>query len=267
MTVQQLYTYVLKSSRGVSTKSVDVELTGFTNDRVIAVVNNSGRIVTGRSHPKLILISASIHENYASFTTAQKEKITFKLPTSGNIDTIKLFNNEVWGMYFSKNSSEWISSYLGGDYRFVFIGDSYNTIPKKRGGQKDEVKTYTDSSPIHVLNLATLKYLNTKLTSKVSYRNFRPNIIIDGYEPFQENFWREISINGVHFRLQEPTSRCIFTTIDPKTTTKDTAIEPLKTIAELNENKGGKPTFGINLVPVKTGIISIGDKVNIIHYQ
>ena len=95
---------------------------------------------------------------------------------------------------------------------------------------------YVDSAPVHLINLKTLAYLNSKLKDKVGLENFRPNIVIDGDEPFEEDYWTEISINGCILKLHKPTERCIFTTINPKTTVKNADVEPLTTLAKIRRS-------------------------------
>jgi len=84
---------------------------------------------------------------------------------------------------------------------------------------------------------------------------------VDGDEPFEEDYWTEISINGCRLKVQERTKRCIFTTVNPRTALKDLNIEPLSTLARIRRSNNQAATFGIDLVPISEGFINIGDKI------
>ena len=72
------------------------------------------------------------------------------------------------------------------------------------------------------------------------------------------------------FRNVKLCTRCVFTTVDPETGTKDLKGEPLKTLRSFRssldpqERKeyGTSPFFGVNLgLEVKGAGISVGDKI------
>ena len=264
MKVSELYYYPLKSTRGIALETAEVLRSGFRDDRCVAVIDEKDRIVTGREASDLLQIHAKIVKKHLVLTTSDRKEYPFSLPYEGESTEVKLFRNPVLGKVFSQKATKWISEFLNNDYRLIFIDQDYNSVREKRGGKIGELKTYSDSSPVHLINLRTLEYLNSKLKSAVGVRNFRPNIVIDGHEPFDEDTWSIIQINGCRFRLQERTSRCIFTTIDPKTSKKDQKMQPLSALAKLRLKMGLRPTFGIGLVPLQEGFISIGDELKII---
>lgn len=76
--------------------------------------------------------------------------------------------------------------------------------------------------------------LNTKLSKEVSYRNFRPSILIEGImEPYAEDFWSFVKIgkeNGPILKTSKPCTRCRLTTVDPNTGEFDEEGDPLKTL-------------------------------------
>ena len=82
--------------------------------------------------------------------------------------------------------------------------------------------------------------------------------------------WPHVKINDNVFRNVKLCTRCVFTTVDPGSGTKDTGGEPLKTLRSFRssldpqERKeyGTSPFFGVNLgLEVKGGCISVGDKI------
>ncbi len=259
--ITHLFNYPLKSSKGQLLNTVNILPTGFKNDRIVAVIDSKNRIVTGRECPQLLTISSLINNNILTLTISGLLLGSVALPSSNDSIQIRLFRNKITGKPFDVRSNQLISSYLEGDYRLVYIANDYREVLPKRGGRFGEYTGYADSSPVHLINSNTLANINSKLDTEVSVLNFRPNIVIDGLNAYEEDTWSEIRINGCFFRVQERTNRCIFTTIDPKTQSKSTNLEPLMTISKIRFLKSQPPTFGINLIPISDGIISIGDKV------
>ncbi|MBT8477722.1 MAG: MOSC domain-containing protein, partial [Gemmatimonadetes bacterium] len=90
---------------------------------------------------------------------------------------------------------------------------------------------------------------------------FRPNLVIDGVEPFAEDGWSRIRAGGTEFRVVKPCARCVVTTTDQQT--GDREKEPLRTLATFR-NVGGKVLFGENLIHEGTGPIRLGDGVEVV---
>ena len=212
MKIVQLFTYGLKSSRGLERQSVLCEPSGFLNDRAVAVIDSKNKIITGREHPRLLSFTSDIQNDCLELTSENLKKFLFPLPNTLELPVeVKLFRNTVEGYSFSKESNNLISKLLEGEFRLIYIGDIDRPLQEKRGGKFGEFAAYADSSPVHLINLKTLEYFNSKLKKEVSIRHFRPNIVVDGLEAFAEDTWNKIIINGLPFRVQEPTQRCVFT--------------------------------------------------------
>lgn len=55
----------------------------------------------------------------------------------------------------------------------------------------------------------------------VGMERFRPNIVLDTDEPWAEDRWAAIEIGGIRFDLVKPCARCIMTTQDQTTGSRD----------------------------------------------
>ena len=260
--ITDIYEYPLKSSKGNRLKSVEIDSFGLKNDRKIAVIDSKNRIITGRERPDLVHISSEIKEGILLLKFPGTENLILSLNVDLEEITATLFRTKVQGMFLGSGSSEWISSVLKGDFKLI---STFSGTGSSATSANVEVYPtgYADSAPVHLINLKTLAYLNSKLGQKVGLENFRPNIVIDGNEPFEEDQWSALNINGCQFQLQELTSRCIFTTVDPKTALKDPEIEPLSTLAGIRRLKNQPATFGIDLKPINNGYIRVGDIINL----
>lgn len=74
-----------------------------------------------------------------------------------------------------------------------------------------------------------------------------------------------IRIGDVVFDVVKPCSRCIFTTVSPEKGQKHPAGEPLKTLQSFRTAQdNGDVDFGQNLIARNSGVIRVGDEVEIL---
>jgi uncharacterized protein len=94
-------------------------------------------------------------------------------------------------------------------------------------------------------------------------KRFRPNLVVEGSGPFEEDSWKQIKIGETVFHVVKPCGRCVITTIDPERGEFD-GKEPLRTLATYRK-VGNNVMFGQNLIAEKPGgTIRIGDEVQIL---
>ena len=91
---------------------------------------------------------------------------------------------------------------------------------------------------------------------------FRPNLVIAGGTPFQEDDWRRISIGTSHFDLVKPCARCVITTTEQYTGQR--GKEPLRTLANFRKRGGqgsSRVDFGMNAIGTTGSTVRVGDAV------
>lgn len=107
----------------------------------------------------------------------------------------------------------------------AFMADSLRGRPKIVGTPG---RTITEGGVpcVHVINLATLRELERVMGRTIDPIRFRPNLVIDGPEPWSELAWvgQEVSIGPVRLKVVERTSRCAATNVDPRTGVRDMDI-------------------------------------------
>jgi MOSC domain-containing protein len=98
----------------------------------------------------------------------------------------------------------------------------------------------------------------SRASEALDIMRFRPNVVIDGEEPFAEDAWPTVRIGNLKFRTTMVCDRCVMTTIDPITLAG--GKEPIRTLAR-HRRWNHKTWFGIRLAPLGTGTISVGEAV------
>lgn len=92
----------------------------------------------------------------------------------------------------------------------------------------------TDGFPVLIANEASLDELNRRLKEKnkepIPMSRFRPNIVVSGAKPFEEDTWKIVSIGGVVFHIVKGCPRCKQSCTDQFSGI--VSEEPLETLAE-----------------------------------
>jgi uncharacterized protein YcbX len=160
-------------------------------------------------------------------------------------------------------ASEWLSTYLKVPARLVYMPESsIRRVNPEYAVRPGDHVSFADGYPILIASQESLDDLNTRLDAPLPMNRFRPNLVVEGCKPFEEDTWKRIRIGEVELALVKPCSRCEVTTIDQVTAAR--GKEPLKTMATFRRIKGNKVMFGMNVIPVNEGRLRVGDRVEIL---
>lgn len=62
--------------------------------------------------------------------------------------------------------------------------------------------------PFNLINDASVEELNSRLKDcKITHRNFRPNFVLDGAKPYDEDNWKFVKIGDNVFEVIKPCTR------------------------------------------------------------
>ncbi len=217
------------------------------------VVDENFKGITQRETPAMALISMTGTEN----------GWTLSSPIAGSVglnrgeDTGQTVEATVWDSVVQANlvsdaTDCWLTEALGRTARLVRMTETSDR--HCRDGQV----SFADGYPVMILGQASLEDLNERLDRKVEINRFRPNFVISGSTPYEEDTWEEIEIGGARLRATTRCARCMMTTIDP--VTAKSGPEPLRTLAGYRLH-GKAVDFGMNYVPVVEGVVRVGDSV------
>lgn len=82
-----------------------------------------------------------------------------------------------------------------------------------------------------MINEGSITELNSRIDTPVTPMFFRPNFVVKGPPAFAEDDFNWVKIgDDTIFKVVMQCTRCVFTTIDPETGTKNSGGEPLKTL-------------------------------------
>ena len=266
MHVASLHIHPLKSCAALDVDALDVTPRGPAGDRRWLVVDADDRFVTARQRAEMVGIHALPVVGGLRLDARGRPTLHVPLPA---IDAprrrVTIWRDTVDAADAGDAAADWLTHCLGTPARLVHMDDaSHRAVDPAFSRPGDEV-AFADAYPLMVISQAALDALNARLPSPVPMARFRPNIVIGSSVAHAEDAWTRVRIGSVEFEAVKPCTRCVFTTIDPATLTRNADGEPLRTLATYRRAPPGAPvtgvTFGMNLIPRGTGTIRPGDSV------
>lgn len=262
--IHSLHIYPVKSLTGIQVSSFEMDDFGPKGDRRWMIVDADRNFATQRALPELAKITTSVVGSCVSI----------HIPGEGNF-SLKATDEElrvlVWRDWVKAHegeaaASEALSRFCGKDLRFVYMPDS--SFRRVDAGRVTEYRRvgFADGFPFLITSLASLEELNGRLETPVDMRRFRPNIVVEGAAPWQEDHWRKLKVGGQYFDIVKPCSRCVLTTVDPDTGVKDPGLQPLRALSGYRRTADGV-IFGQNAIHESSGIIHVDDSVTVIESE
>ncbi|TDO96928.1 MOSC domain-containing protein [Marinomonas balearica] len=265
--LESLAIYPVKSIKGIPLHSSRVNLSGLAYDRRYLLCDENGKMITARTHPTLTLVHPVVHDNGSITLTHPKMDSELELRTASFEKTYmstEIWKTQVKGQKTTEHADQWFSQLLSLQVHLLFFGDESKRVTSRR---PNSPVGFADGYPFLLTNTASLEELNRTTEITVDMRRFRPNIVVSGITPFEEDSWKIIRIGDVQFENVKPCIRCSFTTIDPDTSDKNSFAEPLRTLAKFRKLEKKGVTFGVNLIALNEGIIKQGDQIEVIEYK
>jgi MOSC domain-containing protein len=290
MRATALRLYPVKSMAGVDVGAARVEPWGLAGDRRWALVDTAGASVTAREVHELLGLSAEpVGGRPADWPAVRISdragaQIVVEAPLGAAPVPVGL-SRQGSALPADGEASEWLSKRLGLDVRLVWQDDpTLRSIDPAEGGLSGETLSLADAGPLLLVTEASMRRLNEWIAAdaalpdvegiqpsdlsgdglvgngvspELSIVRFRPNVVLDGDEPFAEDDWSRLRIGDVEFRTTAACDRCVMTTVDPVTLRG--GKEPIRTLAR-HRRRDAKTWFGIRLAPLGTGKITVGDE-------
>ena len=256
-TVQALHVHPIKSCAGItSTEALLVE-TGLDLDRQWMVVDPDGEMRTQRDLPRMALITPTFQHGDLVLRAPGMLALHLSLDTVEDATRVRVWNDEVNAFSMGALAAQWFSDFLGEALRLVRFDPHQKRLSAREwAGAVEAENGFADGFPILLTNTASLADLNARLAARgaspIEMRRFRPNVVLDGLQAFDEDHIDTLSIHTtegpVVLKLVKPCGRCTIPNVDP--TSAAQGPEPLDTLATFRADArvGGDLTFGMNAV-------------------
>jgi uncharacterized protein len=266
MTVASLSVYPVKSLRGHDVPHAKVLREGLANDRRWVITDTSGKLLTQREIRKMAQVTVEV--------TSNGLKLSHESAGGFDVDTppaeAQTSDVTVWrftgpAKRASERAEDWLSTVLERNIWLAHMHDVTVRPTNLNFSLPGDRVSFADGYPILIASSASLVDLNQRGVGGSVMKQFRPNIVVSGAEPWDEDKWRRIRIGQVILRFAKPCERCVVTTLDPQTGEQMPQDQwPLTTLGKFHRDRAGRIMFGQNAIPDELGAISVGDEVKVL---
>ena len=252
ITVGAIHVAPVKSAGLVGPNSVHVGLSGIMEDRRFYLIDGNSRLVTQRELGWLVQVKASYQSEPEELrlTLPDGQVLEWELEPGEPVST-RMWGRVVRGQVLNGGWGPALSRAVGTPLRLV---------------RADQPGQCYDEFPVSVLSQGSLQQLETAAggTHAFDGRRFRPNFLLQGCQPHEEDGWLGQAIQigeRLRLRLISPDPRCAITTHDPDTGERD--VDTLRLIMSYRPNPIAA-YFGVYAIVERPGDASVGDTVELV---
>jgi uncharacterized protein YcbX len=253
--------YPVKSCAGINLDRVGLDRFGPVGDRRWLVVDERGRFLSQRDKARMALVQVEQVQGGIRLSLGDAST-EVEIPGSYAPELrVSVWGDSVRALLADSGAGQWLSGQLGQPCRLVYMPDSCRRLVDGHFARDGESVSFADGFPLLLISQASLDDLNSRLDNPVPMNRFRPNLVVNGCEPFAEDGWRRIRIGDVDFDVAKPCSRCVIPSIDQATAQRDGQIN--RVLAAFRRFNG-QIMFGQNLLYQRTGTLTLGDALEVL---
>ena len=248
-TVKAIHISAVKSFGLTLPQSVRVDSTGIVEDRRLHLIDRACGLLTQRQVAQMVQLKAEYQ--------VEPERLRLRFP-DGNVQDgplelgepviTDIFGRDVPGRVVTGDWNEALSGFCGQPVRLI---------------RSDKPGQCYDEYPISLATQASVEELKRQpgATSALDSRRFRPNFLLEGCEPHEEDTWLDDVVGvgeSLRLRLVARDPRCVMTTHNPDTGERD--IDTLRLIMHYRPSLRAA-YFGVYGIVEQPGTVHLGDAI------
>ena len=259
--ISELVLYPIKSCAGISVRQATLTTAGLSVDNVYdrewMVVDEHGQFLTQREYPKLALVSPRIRLDTIELRAPGmlRLEIPLDLPAPENevLREVKLWDDTVLAYDCDDTTATWFSQAIGAPCRLVrFHASARRFASTKWTGGVEAPTLFADGYPVLVIGSASLADLNERLKAAgreaLPMDRFRPNIVIDGIEAYEEDYVGSFTAGDAVLKPVKPCARCPIPSVDQATGVPGPDPLDILQAYRAKPQLDGAPCFGMNCI-------------------
>lgn len=245
-TLSGLFLYPIKSCAGMAVQEAMLGQSGLSAhgvaDREWMLVDAAGQFLTQREHPRMARITPLPMRD--ALMVSCPGQLPFALPLAhdahATVRPVAIWEDVVQAADCGDAAARWFSAAIDAPCRLVRFGPTARRVTSGRWTGGEGVPTrFADGYPILVIGAASLDDINDHLAqagrAALPMDRFRPNVVIAGLDPFEEDFIADFSLGEAVLRPVKPCPRCPIPAIDQAT--GERGPDPLDVLQSYRRNK------------------------------
>lgn len=262
MQISGLFWYPIKSCRALSADSVTLDARGIAGDREYLVVDANGGFLTQREYPQLALVAPEPGAQGFAVSAPGHGRCEWAPRTTGRRVAVTIWEDRCEGIDQGDVPGAWFSELLGVPCRLVrFATDTPRPVNAAYAVSDHDQVAFADGYPLLLATEESLADLNRRLPTPLPMNRFRPNVVVRGAEPYDDDSWSRIQVGELGAAAVKPCIRCQITTTDQVTAA--VGVEPLRTLRTYRHVRGRGVWFGQNVIHDGPGTLRVGDPVRV----
>ncbi|WP_035558481.1 MOSC domain-containing protein [Hymenobacter sp. IS2118] len=270
LTLTGLFLYPVKSLGGYAVAEAEVTPRGLRHDRRWLLVDERNRFMTQRQIPEMaLLVVAPAHNGFLITHRQRPDLLPLFVPFEATPERtlfVTIWDDIAWAWRGTPEADEWLAEALGRSCRLVYMSDMVRRDVEPELNPEGQLVSFADGYPFLLIGEAALTDLNARLAAPVPLNRFRPNLVFGGGAAYADDNWESFRIGEVPFRAVRGCGRCVLTTIDQQSATKNANAEPLRTLATYRQVEDSI-MFGQNVTGPGTGRLRTGDALTVLSYK
>jgi uncharacterized protein YcbX len=196
------------------------------------------------------MIQVRICGGLLRLTAPEMPLIEIRPVACGPASLVSLWGDDVEALDQGEIAADWLGDYLEAPCRLMRFHPRARRLSNPR--RTDAVVApyrFADAFSLLIVSLASLADLNRRLAERsaptIGIERFRPNLVLDGIDPYEEDYLREMRIGPVRIRSTGRCARCSVPGVDPATGLGTTQVPDL--LAGYRRTPDGV-MFGVNAI-------------------
>jgi uncharacterized protein YcbX len=248
--IRELNVYPIKSGRAVPKEQARLAATGFEWDRHWMAASPEGVFMSQRTQPRLALVEPEIGADELTLRAPGQSALHVPLRPEGPTQSARVWKDNISALDHGDAAARWLTQAVGSPARLLRLSPVLDRhADADFAGTVSAPVSFADGFPLLVCNVASLEQLNARMPQPIPMERFRPNLVLEGLEPFEEDRIAELHFGDVILRLVKPCTRCVITSTDQRTGERSTNPLPVLRAFRFNKTLMGV-TFGENAVIV-----------------
>ena len=215
--VSRIVIYPVKSCGGISLHEAVVSGIGLAGDREWQFVDQEQQGVTQRQLPILATVRPETLPAGALRLSAPGVG-AIDVEASGDAITVKShFGLPVPAMDAGDDAAAWFSDLTGSEGRLVKMIDACGWRLPEAYDLFEQPAPFSDAAPMLVAAQASCDWLAERAAEPFEIDRFRPNIVVTGTAPWEEDTWATFTVGAASLRARVPWPRCQIPQVDQVT--------------------------------------------------
>jgi uncharacterized protein YcbX len=231
-TLTHLLVYPIKSCGGIAVREATLLESGLSaqgvHDREWMLVTEDGQFLSQREHPRMALIRPLPEGGNLRVRAPGMGDLLLPLARSNtpetSLRTVQIWDDSVRAVDCGDVAADWFAQAIGVRERIRLVRFHHDVVRptsvKWTGGMPSQTR-FADGYPLLLIGQSSLDDLNGRLRaagrSTLPMDRFRPNLVVDGLEAFEEDYLASLSTGSAEIRPVKPCARCPIPSIDQAT--------------------------------------------------